>query len=76
MQKCGSLYTVQGLDIPPLHLSCYTVPTMPGEWTLSPVAMIKDQINVKPNQSAETMQQVLLENAIVFDATDAQQTEA
>lgn len=43
--------TVPGLDISPLCLSCYTVSIMPGEWTLSPVVMIKDQIKPMWNQT-------------------------
>lgn len=78
---CGSLLTassiVPGLDIPSLHLSCYTVTIMPGEWTLSPVAMRRDQIKPMWNKpSAETVQEALLENAIFCDATYVQQTEA
>lgn len=48
-QQCESFlktfHAVPGLDMPPLHLSCYTVSIMPGEWTQSPVAMTKYQIN-------------------------------
>lgn len=63
--------TVPGLDTSPLPLSCYTGTAMPGEWTLSPVAVTKWD---KPN--AETMQQGSEKCSIICDAIDVQKTDA